>query len=103
MKKAPPRAILPSVLMVWLSYSATFSFTFMRSLQLVLVTASLVLLGCAAPRKFEYVKQGATKFDTENAVSECQYQVRLNKTPKAEQGELMNLCMQGKGYRYKRV
>ncbi|MCD0416771.1 hypothetical protein LOC51_06045 [Rubrivivax sp. JA1024] len=38
-----------------------------------------------------------------DALSECNYQIRLNKTPAAEQPELLKLCMQGKGYRLKRV
>lgn len=74
----------------------------MRTLPIAFVAASVVLAGCAAS-KTQYFKQGANKHDTESAIAECQYQVRLNKTPKAEQSELMNLCMQGKGYRSRRA
>jgi organic hydroperoxide reductase OsmC/OhrA len=58
----------------------------------------LVLAACgsSAPR---YVKQEVSAEDAQTAMSECEYQIRLNKTPKAEQDELRNLCMQGKGYR----
>ena len=55
----------------------------------------LVACGSSAPR---YVKQ-ASDSDAQTAVSECEYQIRLNKTPKSEQEDLRNLCMQGKGYR----
>jgi len=56
----------------------------------------LVACGSSGPR---YVKQGLSDEDAKTAVSECEYQIRLNKTPKSEQDELRNLCMQGKGYR----
>jgi predicted small lipoprotein YifL len=56
----------------------------------------LAACGSSAPR---YVKQEANAEDSQTALSECEYQIRLNKTPKAEQDELRNLCMQGKGYR----
>ena len=60
----------------------------------------LVLAACgsSAPR---YTKQGPGEEDAITAVSECEYQIRLNKTPKADQNELRDLCMQGKGYRAK--
>ena len=58
----------------------------------------LMLAACSssAPR---YVRQEISEEDSRTAVSECEYQIRLNKTPKADQEELRNLCMQGKGYR----
>lgn len=71
-----------------------------------LITAAvttLLLAGCAAPPKYEWVKDGASKFDQENALSECSYQIKLNKIAANEQQELLKLCMQGKGYRYKPV
>ncbi len=60
------------------------------------VPLMLVACSASAPR---YVKQEASEEDARTAMSECEYQIRLNKTPKAEQDELRNLCMQGKGYR----
>lgn len=60
------------------------------------VPLMLVACGSSAPR---YSKQGVSETDAQTAMSECEYQIRLNKTPKAEQDELRNLCMQGKGYR----
>ena len=61
------------------------------------VAVPLLLAACSssAPR---YSKQ-ANESDAQTAMSECEYQIRLNKTPKADQDELRNLCMQGKGYR----
>lgn len=59
------------------------------------VPLMLAACGTAAPR---YVKQ-ASEEDGQTAMSECEYQIRLNKTPKSEQDDLRNLCMQGKGYR----
>lgn len=62
------------------------------------IAVPLMLVACSssAPR---YVKQEVSEEDARTAMSECEYQIRLNKTPKAEQDELRNLCMQGKGYR----
>lgn len=64
---------------------------------------ALLLTGCAAPARFDWVKDGASRSDRDTASSECQYQIRLNKTAAAEQSELFKLCMQGKGYRLRRV
>jgi hypothetical protein len=62
------------------------------------VAVPLMLAACSSsgPR---YVKQEISEEDARTVVAECDYQIRLNKTPKAEQEELRNLCMQGKGYR----
>ena len=62
----------------------------------VAVPLALVACSSSAPR---YVKQEVSEEDARTAMSECDYQIRLNKTPKAEQDELRELCMQGKGYR----
>lgn len=64
----------------------------------IAVAMPLMLAACgsSAPR---YVKQEISEEDSKTAVSECEYQIKLNKTPKADQDELRNLCMQGKGYR----
>lgn len=70
---------------------ATRSTCFALALPLLLAAC-----GSSAPR---YVKQEISEEDAKTAMSECDYQIRLNKTPKAEQDELRNLCMQGKGYR----
>ncbi len=58
------------------------------------------LSACVTPKKFEYVKQGASQYEKTNAKSECQYQIELNKTPIYDRDRLLDLCMQGKGYRY---
>ena len=74
------------------------------SIKFALTAASYLLLaGCESPPKFDYVKEGSSQHDRTSALSECEYQVKLNKTPAAEQQQLRHLCMQGKGYRYKRV
>ncbi|SFN23824.1 hypothetical protein SAMN05444747_1195 [Variovorax sp. OV329] len=62
----------------------------------IAVPLMLVACGSSGPR---YAKQGVGEEDAKTAMSECEYQIRLNKTPKGEQDELRNLCMQGKGYR----
>ena len=62
----------------------------------IAVPLMLAACGSSAPR---YVKQEISEEDSRTAVSECEYQIKLNKTPKADQEELRSLCMQGKGYR----
>lgn len=64
---------------------------------------AVLLSACAAPPRYDYVKEGASNHDKTNATSECQYQIRLNKTPQVEAHDLTKLCMQGKGFRIKRV
>jgi hypothetical protein len=71
--------------------------------KLMLAFAVLALAACAAPARFDYVKEGASEYQKTAALSECQYQIRLQKTPGNERAELVNFCMQGKGFRNKRV
>ena len=72
-------------------------------LQIAIVAVSAALAACASPPRYEYVKEGASAHQRTDALSECQYQIRLNKTPASEQHDLQRLCMQGKGYRWKQV
>lgn len=70
----------------------------------IAIACSVTLIyGCATPPKFEWVKEGASSFERETAMSECTYQIKLNKTASSDLAELTKLCMQGKGYRYKQV
>lgn len=86
-----------------------FRTTFLTHLNLIMkkrlaITGfALILSACAAPARYDYVKEGASEHQKTDALSECQYQIRLNKTPGTEQAELLKLCMQGKGFRLKRV
>jgi len=74
----------------------------MRNSLFIIATVSIIS-ACAAPARYDYVKEGASEHQRTDAVSECNYQIRLNKTPATEQAELLKLCMQGKGFRLKRV
>jgi hypothetical protein len=65
--------------------------------------AALVVAGCGTPAKYDFVKEGSSSFDKQNAVAECSYQIKLNKVPSAEQRNLLTLCMQSKGYRYRQI
>ena len=82
---------------------STNVFTTTMKSKIVLVFVATVLAACASAPVFDYVKEGASKHQKTDALSECQYQIKLNKTPVTEQKELIKLCMQGKGYRLKRV
>ncbi len=65
--------------------------------------ATVLLAACAAPPKYEWVKEGVSKDGVDTALSECNYQIKLNKTPIYEQDDLRKLCMNGKGFRFKQV
>lgn len=62
-----------------------------------------LLSACASSARYHYAKDGASEYQRTDALSECQYQVKLNKIPANEQAELVQLCMQGKGFRLKPV
>ena len=59
------------------------------------IPLTLAACGSSAPKYTRPV----TDTEAPTAMSECDYQIRLNKTAKADQEELRNLCMQAKGYR----
>ena len=71
------------------------------------VVAAAILLSifaaCTTPPRSAWVKVGATESDRTTALSQCQYEMRLNKIPAKERFDLLQLCMQGKGYRYRRA
>ena len=71
--------------------------------QFATLGVAFALSACATPARYDYMKEGASEYQRTDVLSECQYQIRLNKTPPAEQSELLKLCMQGKGFRWKRV
>lgn len=71
--------------------------------RLALFAIAVSLAACASQPRYEYVKEGASEYQRTDSLSECQYQIRLNKTPATEQPELLRLCMQGKGYRLRQV
>ena len=71
-------------------------------LSAALAAAAVLTSGCAAPR-YNWYKQGASDMERTNNLSECQYQIKLNKTDSASRDELLKLCMQGKGYRWRQV
>lgn len=71
--------------------------------KILLTVFALLVSACAAPAKYDYAKEGASEHQRTDALSECRYHIRLNKTPATEEAELLRLCMQGKGFRLKRV
>ena len=70
---------------------------------LLIIAVASTISACATPARYDYVKEGASEHQRTDALSECRYQIRLNKTPATEETELLRLCMQGKGFRLKRV
>lgn len=74
----------------------------MKSKILILAVAAVVS-ACAASPRYAYVKEGVSDHQRTDALSECSYQIQLNKTAAAQQPALLKLCMQGKGFRLKQV
>ncbi|MBY0454882.1 MAG: hypothetical protein K2Q11_08395 [Burkholderiaceae bacterium] len=64
---------------------------------------ALLLSACASTPQYAYVREHTDNYQRDNDLSKCQYQVRLQKTPHEETRELVRLCMQGKGYRLRRI
>lgn len=65
------------------------------------LTAALGLLfvaGCASNPPFWH-KPNVSSDDTYTQLSECRFQVGLNKVPKSEQELMVAHCMRGKGFR----
>lgn len=68
-----------------------------------LITALLFMAtvqGCAAPRA-SWKKEGVSADTTQTSLSECKYQIGVNKIPAEQQQGLLVQCMQGKGYRWR--
>ena len=65
--------------------------------------ATVLLAACASPPRYVWMKDGVSKDGVATAQAECNYQIKLNKTPLPEQNELTKLCMTGKGFRLKQV
>jgi hypothetical protein len=68
----------------------------------MLVFVFVMLSGCAETR-YNWIRPNTTSSDRTTALSECRYQIKLNKTESAKQNELLALCMQGKGFRWRAV
>jgi len=77
----------------------------LKEMKNYLITLGVVslLTACSAPPRYAYVKEGASAHTTRSALSKCEYQVRVNKTPAGEQNDLKHLCMEGEGFRYLQV
>ena len=72
-------------------------------IRIVIASIALLLSACAAPVRYDYVKEGVSEHLRTEALSDCQYQIRLRTTPAAEQAESRKLCMQGQGFHLARV
>jgi hypothetical protein len=69
----------------------------------IAVLSAIVLSACSSPPRYAYTKEGSSRHTTESALSKCDYQIRVQKTPVGEQRALRKLCMEGEGYRLKQV
>lgn len=65
----------------------------------VLLSFVTLLSGCATEPTWK--KTGVSHDDSVSALSECKYQVGVNKVEKSEQRDLVKECMQSKGFRWR--
>lgn len=75
----------------------------MKAVVAVGIVITFSLAGCGSPPRYAYVKEGASPHTTRSDMSKCEYNIKLQKTPAGERDSLQKLCMEGEGYRLKRV
>lgn len=68
-------------------------------LKLAATLAAIATLTACATAKPYWYKSGVSDDDTYTQLSECKFQVGLNRVPKSDQELLVAHCMRGKGYR----
>ena len=67
--------------------------------RLPLVAAALIALAACSSTKPQWQKDGVNAFDTANFESECKFQTGLAKIKGDQAEELIQHCMQAKGFR----
>lgn len=71
----------------------------MKNNTVLAVFALILLSACAPPATWR--KDGVSADATKTTLSECRYQIGINKIPAEKQQELLVACMQGKGFRWR--
>lgn len=65
----------------------------------MMLAATSVLISCASNPPAWY-KAGYSKFETENALAQCEYDVSMQKLPDDKQVRAVNNCMIRQGFRF---
>lgn len=73
---------------------------FRKSSAVLAISTVTLIAGCASPQP-SWRKEGASAEGTRTALSECKYQIGLNKIAEDKQKELISNCMEGKGFRWR--
>jgi hypothetical protein len=73
---------------------------FRQSSLVLAIAATALIAGCAGPQH-TWRKEGASADSAHTALSECKYQIGLNKVSEEKQKELLSQCMEGKGFRWR--
>ena len=71
-----------------------------KSVVVLAVSVIALVAGCASPQP-SWRKEGVSSEGARSALSECKYQVGLNKVAEDKQKELIANCMEGKGFRWR--
>jgi len=69
-----------------------------KSITVISVMLFTFVAGCAPLATWR--KDGASQDVATSALSECKYQIGLNKISEDKMNELVSSCMQGKGFRW---
>ena len=69
-----------------------------KSIAVLAVALLTIVAGCASTSSWN--KDGVAPDGATNALSECKYQVGLNKIADDKQKDLIADCMQSKGFRF---
>lgn len=64
-----------------------------------LATATILLCSCATNPPAWY-KAGYSKYETDNALAQCEYDVSMQMLPDDKQGRAVNNCMIRQGFRF---
>ncbi len=72
---------------------------FQKTITILGLSALILISGCASDPTWK--KAGVSHNDAVSAHADCKYQVGLNKVAKSEQNELIQNCMQAKGFRWR--
>lgn len=78
----------------WVAHSHNLGVLMKKAFIITIATAAICLLSaCAAG----WHKQGVSDYDTENALSQCEYEAGINHV---DRGDFVSNCMKRQGFRW---
>lgn len=71
--------------------------------KIIPILFTTLLISACGSTQYAYMKADTSEYERDNALSECMYKVKLNKTAERDQEALIDLCMKSKGFRMQPV